>query len=168
MGKPRGLGSARAVWAGSFSARSAGFVASAAWAKARYDRRHFGCVQTVARDLKTKLWLFLMRIASVSGCHQRADRSFSFRGFQFPLCARCTGILLGQVVALLFLPSSRLSLWYCALILPLAADGLTQFLELRTSTNPLRFLTGILGGYGYMGSFLYLCSLVFGWYTSPV
>lgn len=34
------------------------------------------------------------------GCHQRPDRSFFFRGRQFPLCARCTGVLLGYFLAI--------------------------------------------------------------------
>ena len=32
------------------------------------------------------------------GCHCRPDRSFFFRGRQFPVCARCTGMLLGFCV----------------------------------------------------------------------
>ena len=28
-------------------------------------------------------------------CHQLSERSFRYKGMQFPACARCTGILIG-------------------------------------------------------------------------
>ena len=33
------------------------------------------------------------------GCHCRADRSFFWKGKQLPICARCTGELVGMVAA---------------------------------------------------------------------
>ena len=85
------------------------------------------------------------------GCHQRPDRSFSFRGRQFPLCARCTGVmasyLLSIPVYILCGGSWQLSVAAMAVML---ADWTIQFLGLRESTNPRRFLTGLCGGYGIM------------------
>ena len=37
------------------------------------------------------------------GCHQMATRSFFFKGFQFPLCARCTGILVGAAMQVVYI-----------------------------------------------------------------
>ena len=34
------------------------------------------------------------------GCHARPDRSFFFRGRQFPICARCTGELVGMLIGI--------------------------------------------------------------------
>ena len=36
-----------------------------------------------------------MKLGKSSGCHQRADRSFFWHGYQFPICARCTGVVSG-------------------------------------------------------------------------
>lgn len=80
-------------------------------------------------------------------CHRRADRSFFYKGKQFPVCARCTGIWvgygLGILLSLVAIPS-----WWVAivLLLPMSLDVLTQLLHWRESTNGLRVLTGIAGG----------------------
>jgi uncharacterized membrane protein len=113
-------------------------------------------VQIVAQDLnnttdrKTKVWVFLMRIGAISGCHQMYDRSFTFRGYQFPVCARCTGIYIGHVIAiLLFIMRVRTSLEVCGLlILVMACDGLLQLFEIKKSTNVRRLITGTLAGVG--------------------
>ena len=82
------------------------------------------------------------------GCHCRPDRSFHLRGVQFPVCARCTGILAGMLAAL-----ATLWLWVprpWALILmlaPLVIDGAVQHRTRYESNNLRRFLTGLLYGY---------------------
>lgn len=82
-------------------------------------------------------------------CHRRADRSFFYKGKQFPVCARCTGIWLGYIfgifLLILFVPTVWVAL---ALFIPMSVDVLTQLLHWRTSTNLLRISTGILGGIG--------------------
>lgn len=86
-----------------------------------------------------------------AGCHQRADRSFFYKNYQFPVCARCTGVLLGYVLAVVFFliwktkcfPSS----FVCIFML---IDWLIQYLNIKESTNTRRFATGILGGYGIL------------------
>ncbi|MCQ2559196.1 MAG: DUF2085 domain-containing protein [Clostridia bacterium] len=102
--------------------------------------------------MKMETWLKLMRIGAKTGCHQRADRSFSLQGWQFPVCARCTGVLLGQFIALFsfwfYRPSWLLLGLFCALML---VDWLVQRLGWRESTNWRRLLTGIVGGYGLLG-----------------
>ena len=101
----------------------------------------------------TKIWISLMRIGSKTGCHQMNDRSFFFKGYQFPVCARCTGLLVGQtaglLLSLLFIKYD-IRLLFCLAVfstLLLGADGVGQLKKLWLSTNPRRFITGILCGY---------------------
>ena len=87
-------------------------------------------------------------------CHRKPERSFHIKGYQFPVCARCTGFYISLIVYFTytyyffvdytpFLLSSAI-----LLLLPAAIDGLTQLLEYRESNNLLRFITGLLGGLG--------------------
>lgn len=111
-----------------------------------------------------KLWLLAMRAGAACGCHQRYERSFRFRGYQFPLCARCTGIALGQLLALARPAAKSLpkSLMGCLLLLtPTAVDGLTQAAGLQASTNRRRLWTGILAGLGYVQALRILLQRIF-------
>lgn len=100
---------------------------------------------------KIKAWLYLMRFGAAMGCHQMPERSFFYKGYQFPLCARCTGLFIGYLVGIIICfiyPFSQvISVVLC---IPMAIDGSTQYLKLRVSTQCLRLLTGILGGIGIM------------------
>ena len=53
------------------------------------------------KSTKIKIWAFLMRVGNRCGCHQREDRSFFIKGWQFPVCSRCFGILTGQLIGIL-------------------------------------------------------------------
>lgn len=90
-----------------------------------------------------------MLLGRASGCHQLPQRSFFFRGKQFPVCARCTGFYLGQFLALLSVKWLRPPLWvvplFCGLML---LDWGVQALKWRESTNIRRLVTGLLCGYG--------------------
>ena len=93
----------------------------------------------------------MMKIGKkVCHCHQLPERSFFFRGYQFPLCARCTGIALGfllsPVITLFWESNVWLSL---ALIAVMITDGLIQLKTRFRSTNPRRFLTGLGAGYAF-------------------
>ena len=84
-------------------------------------------------------------------CHRRPDRSFFWRGKQFPLCARCTGLYGGGGIGLLVFVTRpiKISKFVGALLLgPMYIDGITQLNDLRESTNILRLLTGLMGGVG--------------------
>lgn len=85
-------------------------------------------------------------------CHQRKDRSFSWKGKYFPLCARCTGIHLGYLSMLLFAFNIwHLNLWISMLLMSLTyIDGWLQAYHGIESTNSRRFLTGLLSGLGTM------------------
>ena len=85
-------------------------------------------------------------------CHQRADRSFFWKGKQFPVCARCTGVHIGYLSLPVFpiLASSFGLAISLALIVPAFLDGLLQAFTTYESQNFLRLLTGILAGIGVM------------------
>ena len=86
-------------------------------------------------------------------CHGIPDRCFTIRGHPFPICARCTGLLIGMVAGFLVPATGYVAPIVaigCALLLvaPLLVDGLTQLAGLRHSTNCLRIVTGAIGGLG--------------------
>ena len=92
-----------------------------------------------------------MRIGRKIGCHQRPDRSFFFRGYQFPLCARCTGILIGYLFAIIWGGIFQAGYLTCLILtVPMLIDGGTQYLKMRESTQILRMITGVIGGFGLM------------------
>ena len=49
--------------------------------------------------MKLLTYAQLMRLGRSSGCHQMPERSFFIRGKQFPVCARCTGVMIGNIAA---------------------------------------------------------------------
>jgi len=87
-------------------------------------------------------------------CHQRPDRSFFFRGHQFPVCARCTGFLVGTAAYCIYsymVPvfySYNLLIFAILIQLPYIIDGTTQYFGYRESNNTLRFITGFIGAIG--------------------
>jgi uncharacterized membrane protein len=81
-------------------------------------------------------------------CHRLPERSFRWRGKPLPVCARCTGVMLGQLLgltALVWAADWRL----CILaMIPLLLDWSAQCWLSFASTNFRRVLTGFLAGYG--------------------
>jgi uncharacterized membrane protein len=92
-------------------------------------------------------------------CHRIDLRSFHLGVRQLPLCARCTGMYLGAVLALLYqslyagrrggLPGRPVALILAALALAFGVDGVNSFLHLVPGApvlyephNTLRLLTG--------------------------
>ena len=101
------------------------------------------------RSGKIKAWLCLMQFGAAIGCHQMPERSFFYKGYQFPLCARCTGLFIGYLLGIIVWFIYPFSLVISAVLcIPMAVDGSTQYLRLRVSTQCVRLLTGILGGIG--------------------
>ena len=98
-------------------------------------------------------WIKLMKIGAATGCHQLNERSFSAFGYQFPVCARCTGLAAGQLLGLIasffLLEKSILSLVFPAVIslLILGIDGIGQYFHKWESTNIRRLITGLLCGF---------------------
>ena len=85
-------------------------------------------------------------------CHRDPNRSFFWKGKQFPVCSRCTGIHFGYLSLFLFLFQLIYINWVFSIILiiPTVIDGLTQAYFNRESTNSIRVLSGILAGVGIM------------------
>ncbi|MDR1805482.1 MAG: DUF2085 domain-containing protein [Clostridium sp.] len=102
-------------------------------------------------------------------CHRKPERSFFFRGKQFPLCARCTGIAVGYLVGILTLIFiGKLPLWVIPLVmLPMIVDGLLQNIWKIMSNNPRRFVTGVAFGAALIHAFWWL-QLFFLWAASWV
>ena|ERR1022692_3111677 len=83
-------------------------------------------------------------------CHRKPERSFFWKGKQFPVCARCTGVYIGCLTLPVFLFSTfTLNIWWTlVLIIPTLLDGWTQAFFKRESNNVIRVTTGIFAGVG--------------------
>lgn len=92
----------------------------------------------------------------IFGCHCRSNRSFFYNGKKFPICARCTGELLGILsVPLLVWLFGVPSIIHCILLMiPMIIDGFLQLLTKYESNNCMRVITGTLFGFGLMSLFL--------------
>jgi uncharacterized membrane protein len=83
-------------------------------------------------------------------CHRQKDRCVPFFGLEKLFCARCLGILLGIISGAccrIFFQSVSL-VFVAIMIAPLVIDGLTQAEGFRTSSNPLRLMSGVMFGFG--------------------
>ena len=113
-------------------------------------------------------------------CHRIASHSFFFGDRQLPLCARCSGMHLGALLALTYqvrlgkrggMPSKKLLVVLGVFLLAFAVDGVNSYLTLGQESgssislfanfqplyipmNWLRALTGIMMGLG-IGAVLY-------------
>lgn len=87
-------------------------------------------------------------------CHRKPERSFFYKNHQFPVCSRCTGLIIGAVLFAFYSFFVPLyydwNLFYLSILLqlPYIIDGFTQYLGWRESNNTLRFVTGFMGGVG--------------------
>lgn len=89
-----------------------------------------------------------LKIYSIPLCHGLPDRTIYFRNKAFPLCARCTGTLIGVFTLPIFHmeilgPSVELIVLFAT---PAIVDAFTQFRGCRESNNKLRLITGFLLG----------------------
>lgn len=102
----------------------------------------------------SRLWQAVLEnirtIGNNSGCHQMPDRSFFYEGKQFPVCARCTGVFIGHITAVIF-GVCRVSINSMLAIMCLSVMGLDwgiQAFGFKDSTNKRRLITGFFGGLG--------------------
>ena len=100
------------------------------------------------KSTQRKIWAWSMRLGNRCGCHQREDRSFKIGEFQFPICSRCTGILLGQIISIIFIfikVNIPIHLDFIFLGI-MFLDWYIQFKKIKESTNFRRLITGTLAG----------------------
>lgn len=83
------------------------------------------------------------------GCHQMPERSFFLNGYQLPLCARCTGIALGHIMAFIVAPFRVFKYTILILMIPMAIDGIIQYFSSYRSNNIKRIITGFLYGFAF-------------------
>ncbi len=81
-------------------------------------------------------------------CNLRRDRSPGIGRLCFPLCWRCTGIVLSLLLFHYLYPINLQLITSLLLVAPCAVDGVLQYGFLLESTNPRRFVTGALAGVG--------------------
>lgn len=111
--------------------------------------------------MKITPYEFIMIIGQLSGCHQMPERSLFFKGKQFPVCARCTGVFLGSIMGIVIYFILPLPLWVCILCCAVMfADWLIQRVGVRKSTNIRRLITGIVCGVGIWNIYLKLISFI--------
>jgi len=73
-------------------------------------------------------------------------------GKQFPVCARCTGVTIGQVLAIIYFfitKSAKIGMSIFLLGIMGLDWGLQEF-KIKSSTNIRRLITGICGGFGFI------------------
>lgn len=99
--------------------------------------------------MRQRLYEAMMDLGARAGCHQLPERSFFFKGRQFPVCARCTGVLLGQLAGMAaYFVHPLTGNQIAVLCLVMLADWALQAAGIRESTNVRRLLTGGLCGFG--------------------
>ena len=93
-----------------------------------------------------------------SGCHQLPERSFFYKGKQFPVCARCTGVFFGELLAVI-IPFFKYTISLPKALFLLGIMGLDwglQALHIKKSTNRRRLITGFLGGLGVVSIYIWI------------
>ena len=101
----------------------------------------------------------------IFGCHCKSERSFFYRGEQFPICSRCTGELVGiifSIIAMIFFTPLKIR-YYFIIQIPMIIDGFIQLLTSYESNNTKRFITGFLFGYGLFSVFELSTIYAFKW-----
>lgn len=99
---------------------------------------------------KEKKWISFMEYGHRIGCHQMPERSFFISGYQFPVCARCTGVIFGEIVSIvLILLNIKIDIMVSiGLLIIMGIDWFIQYIKILQSNNFRRLLTGISGGLG--------------------
>lgn len=109
-------------------------------------------------ELRKAMVTLLDDIGKCSGCHRMPERSFFYKGHQFPVCARCTGVCIGQLCAIItnifYSVPLKISIAFLAIM---GIDWGIQELNIKSSTNCRRVITGILGGFGL---FNFYCTVI--------
>lgn len=106
-------------------------------------------------ELRQTVVKILDEIGEASGCHRLPERSFFYKGHQFPVCARCTGVFLGQLAAVIWGLFRKVPV--CISIFLLGIMGIDwgiQEMGIKESNNTRRLLTGFCGGFGLFSIYI--------------
>ena len=109
----------------------------------------------------SRLWKsvveWLDEVGEASGCHRIPERSFFYKEHQFPVCARCTGVAIGQLSAIIINILKPIPLQISIILLGIMGiDWGIQEIGIKESNNLRRFITGILGGFGLFSLYAYI------------
>ena len=91
-------------------------------------------------------------------CHQNEERCFKTKNYVFPICSRCTGILISFLISLILIINKYyINFWISVVLLIIMfIDWLLQYLKILMSTNLRRFITGLIGGLGLTYFYYYI------------
>lgn len=105
---------------------------------------------TCMSELRQSFLEFIRTLGNYSGCHQMPERSFFYKGKQFPVCARCTGVFFGHMTAVLLVLFKKIlpAKWAVIFLTMMGIDWGIQESGIKESTNFRRLITGFLGGFG--------------------
>lgn len=113
-------------------------------------------------NLKDKIWIKSMEwFYKYWGCHQLPERSFSIFNYQLPICARCTGIIIGGFISLILIPFIDLPYYALIMIIPMILDGFIQLKTSYESNNFKRFITGFLYGFEIIAFISHTCKIFY-------
>ena len=110
---------------------------------------------------------YLSMVGKVPLCNKKKERAPHIFGFCFPLCYRCTGILIGAVFALIthlagIIPDNLTVCLLCVILMfPLIIDGIRQSYFNQLSNNPIRMITGIAFGFSLSKIIFFLYISIF-------
>lgn len=101
------------------------------------------------KDKYFKIYISLFKACGFLGCHQLPQRSFHIGNWQLPICARCTGVFIGQLIMIIYLllgfrTPIKIDIIFLFIMF---ADWFIQYLKILSSTNIRRLITGILAGF---------------------
>ena len=104
---------------------------------------------------------YFMIIGAMSGCHQMPERSFFIGKYQFPVCARCTGVFIGYAAGIVLLPFLKINAIISILMcLVMYVDWKIQKMKILNSTNIRRLITGLVCGVGMIHFTNFIMGLV--------
>ncbi len=112
--------------------------------------------------MSAKSWIKLMQLGAYLGCHQLPERSFFYKKYQLPICARCTGVLIAACFAIPFFFIFKLNIYLAFLLSAIMLiDWGLQYLNIKESTNKRRLLTGLIGGFGWSTIHMYFYMFIY-------
>lgn len=116
--------------------------------------------------MREDIWIKTMEIGGRLGCHQMPERSFFWKGYQFPVCARCTGVIIATIIATFVFVFKKISKGICiCMSAVMLADWLVQRIGIKESNNKRRLITGLIGGFGYTTLHLYAYRYIYRFFT---